>query len=136
MQISGVIECGIYVNDVARSAEFYQRVLGLNVMVQDQRFGALNAGGNTVLLIFRKGASKDRVPFGGGYLPGHDGSGQTHFALGIPAEDYEPWRERLRANGVEIETEVTWPRGGRSMYFRDPDGHAAELVTPGCWENY
>ncbi|HWQ03343.1 MAG TPA: glyoxalase, partial [Candidatus Nitrosotenuis sp.] len=26
--------------------------------------------------------------------------------------------------------------GGRSIYFRDPDGHSLELVTPGVWPNY
>ncbi|HHQ6628438.1 TPA: VOC family protein, partial [Serratia fonticola] len=23
-----------------------------------------------------------------------------------------------------------------SIYFRDPDGHLLELVTPGIWANY
>jgi catechol 2,3-dioxygenase-like lactoylglutathione lyase family enzyme len=31
---------------------------------------------------------------------------------------------------------VGWPRGGRSVYFRDPDGHSVELATPGLWETY
>ena len=26
--------------------------------------------------------------------------------------------------------------GGESLYFRDPDGHLLELVTPGLWPNY
>ena len=39
-------------------------------------------------------------------------------------------------SGIEIESEVTWTRGGRSLYFRDPDGHLVELATPGVWEVY
>jgi catechol 2,3-dioxygenase-like lactoylglutathione lyase family enzyme len=31
---------------------------------------------------------------------------------------------------------VKWPRGGESLYFRDPDGLAVELATPGVWETY
>jgi len=31
---------------------------------------------------------------------------------------------------------VDWPRGGRSLYFRDPDQHLLELITPGCWSIY
>jgi catechol 2,3-dioxygenase-like lactoylglutathione lyase family enzyme len=31
---------------------------------------------------------------------------------------------------------VRWPRGGESIYFRDPDGHLVELATPGLWDNY
>ena len=29
-----------------------------------------------------------------------------------------------------------WPRGGESVYFRDPDGHLLELATPGLWPGY
>ena len=41
--------------------------------------------------------------------------------------------EHLAASGVAVEQEVVWPRGGRSLYFRDPAGNAVELVTPGVW---
>ena len=29
-----------------------------------------------------------------------------------------------------------WERGGRSLYFRDPDQHLLELATPGTWPIY
>ena len=35
-----------------------------------------------------------------------------------------------------IEGRTDWPRGGRSIYFRDPDGHLGELATPGIWPIY
>jgi len=28
------------------------------------------------------------------------------------------------------------PRGGTSLYFRDPNGHMLELATPGLWSIY
>ncbi|MDF2970539.1 MAG: glyoxalase, partial [Microvirga sp.] len=37
---------------------------------------------------------------------------------------------------IPIESRVTWPRGGTSLYFRDPDGHVLELATPGLWATY
>jgi catechol 2,3-dioxygenase-like lactoylglutathione lyase family enzyme len=58
------------------------------------------------------------------------------MAFGIAAERYEEWREHLEAEGVAIRSEVRWPRGGRSLYFEDPDGHVLELATPGLWPNY
>ena len=45
-------------------------------------------------------------------------------------------REWLAANGLAIEEEREWPRGGTSLYFRDPDGHLLEVATPGVWSIY
>ena len=61
------------------------------------------------------------------------GQGPGHTTLGIPADAFDTWRNRLEAHGVRIEKEPTWPRGGRLLYFRDPAGNSVELVTPGCW---
>jgi catechol 2,3-dioxygenase-like lactoylglutathione lyase family enzyme len=69
----------------------------------------------------------------GGELPAHGARGPTHFALGIQAESLPEWRERLAGFGVAIEREITWPRGGHSLYFRDPAGNSVELITPGVW---
>ena len=38
--------------------------------------------------------------------------------------------------GVAIEGRNDWSRGGRSIYFRDPDRHLLELATPGLWSVY
>ena len=42
----------------------------------------------------------------------------------------------MTEQGVSIEARTAWPRGGHSIYFRDPDNHFLELVTPGVWEIY
>ena len=71
-----------------------------------------------------------------GTIPGHDGSGPTHVAFAVDARDLDSWEARLVDAGVTIESRVQWDRGGRSIYFRDPDGHSVELVTPGVWPTY
>jgi catechol 2,3-dioxygenase-like lactoylglutathione lyase family enzyme len=136
MNVTGVLETGIYVDDVARSAEFYRRIFGFEQLVADQRFCALNVAGRDVFLIFKKGGTLEPIEIPGGMVPPHDGSGQQHFAFSVPAADLPAWEQKLKENGVAIESRVTWPRGGKSIYFRDPDGHLAELITPGCWAIY
>ena len=39
----------------------------------------------------------------------------------------------LRKCGVAIESEVDWPSGGTSLYFRDPAGNVLELAPPTLW---
>lgn len=67
---------------------------------------------------------------------GNAGKPPTHFAFAISAEDVEPWKAKLEAEGVAVESVVTWPRGAKSLYFRDPDGNLAELISPGFWAIY
>ena len=38
--------------------------------------------------------------------------------------------------GIAIEGRTKWPRGGESIYFRDPDGHLIEPATLGLWPGY
>jgi catechol 2,3-dioxygenase-like lactoylglutathione lyase family enzyme len=131
MNVTGVLETGIYVTDLPRSADFYRRIFAFEQLVGDDRFRALSVADRQVFLIFKRGGSLEPMA-----LPPHDGSGRQHFAFSVPAAELPAWEQRLAENGVEIESHVTWPRGGRSIYFRDPDGHLVELVTPGCWAIY
>jgi catechol 2,3-dioxygenase-like lactoylglutathione lyase family enzyme len=135
-EITAILETGIYVADVARSSNFYQSLFGFEVMVQDERFCALNVAAKQVLLLFRHGATIEPLQMPGGVIPPHDGRGQMHFAFSVPASDLPAWEERLAAHDVPIESRVTWPPGGISIYFRDPDSHLVELVTPGIWPIY
>lgn len=136
-RINRVVETVLYVDDLARGVAFYRDVLGLRVMTGDGlRFQSLDAGGGSVLLLFKHGATLAPTTVQGGIIPPHDGSGPAHVGFAISLDAYEGWRTRLLANGVAIESECRWERGGRSLYFRDPDRHAVELITPGIWENY
>lgn len=142
--VSRLLETALYVDDVERSHEFYERVLGLGPVLgtmaekepQNRAFLPLNMPGGQVLLLFRKGTAASTAVLPGGTIPPHDGGGRLHLAFAISAAELEAWRERLRSHGVAIEGEMQWPRGGRSLYFRDPDGHLVELATPGLWPTY
>ena len=127
-EITHLVEASAYVDDLDRAEAFYRDVLGLESIGKEVGRHVFFRVGDSVLLLFR---AEETIK--GTSLPAHGTRGPGHFALGIAADDFEAWRLRLEAHGVAIEREVHWPRGGRSLYFRDPDGNSVELVTPGLW---
>ena len=134
--LNRLLESSLYVEDLDRSIQFYTVVLNLETLTSDERFCALSVAGHQVLLLFRKGGSTEPAVIPGGIIPPHDGRGNLHLAFSITAADLELWEKRLKENGIPVESRVHWPRGGQSLYFRDPDNHLVEFVTPGCWSIY
>jgi catechol 2,3-dioxygenase-like lactoylglutathione lyase family enzyme len=127
------LETSLYVESAARSVEFYQRVFGFEVIDHDgadqlddhTRLCALRAGDRDVLLLFRKGATPDT-----------DAHGAIHVAFAIARKDLAAWEAWLAQQGVAIEYRKTWQYGADALFFRDPDGHLLEVVTPGVWSIY
>jgi catechol 2,3-dioxygenase-like lactoylglutathione lyase family enzyme len=134
--LSGVLETSLYVDDVDRASEFYHALFGFEVMISDHRFCAMSVAGKQVLLLFKKGSSTRVTVVPGGDIPPHDGAGQLHLAFSVPAAALPAWEARLTELDIPLESKVAWPRGGHSIYFRDPDRNLVELITPGCWTIY
>jgi catechol 2,3-dioxygenase-like lactoylglutathione lyase family enzyme len=134
--LSGVLETALYVDDMAAARRFYEGVLGLAPIFEDLRLCAYAVGGQSVLLLFRRGSARETVHMPGGTIPPHDGAGPLHIAFAIGAEELAQWERHLAAHDVAIEGRTDWRRGGHSIYFRDPDGHLLELATPGLWTIY
>jgi catechol 2,3-dioxygenase-like lactoylglutathione lyase family enzyme len=132
----GVLETSLYVDAFERACPFYEQVLGLNSIYRDARLCAYDIGGRGVLLLFLRGRSLETVQLPGGTIPPHDGSGPVHIAFAVAPDALADWETRLAGADVAIEGRTTWPRGGESIYFRDPDGHLLELATPGLWPGY
>jgi catechol 2,3-dioxygenase-like lactoylglutathione lyase family enzyme len=126
--IRAIVETGVYVDDLGRSEAFYRDLLGLEVIGKEEGRHVFFRVGDGVLLVFEPSTT-----LRGDILPSHGSRGPGHFALGVPAEELDDWRRRLEGAGVAIEQEVRWPKGARSLYFRDPAGNAVELITPGLW---
>ncbi|MBI4467162.1 MAG: VOC family protein [Acidobacteria bacterium] len=135
-KLGGVLETALYVEDVEASARFYQELFGFERIEGDHRLVALSVLGRQVLLLIRKGSSAGPHQSSGGVIPGSDSSGTSHLTFKIDASDFDAWEKWLGENGVAIESKVPWERGGRSLYFRDPDNHLLELATPGTWAIY
>jgi catechol 2,3-dioxygenase-like lactoylglutathione lyase family enzyme len=134
-RLKGILETALYTRDMAAARAFYGDVLGLAPMFSDDRLTAY-AIERDVLLLFRQGTTEQPVVLSNGTIPGHGGSGGLHVAFAVSSEELESWIERLRSRGIAIEGQNDWARGGRSIYFRDPDGNLLELATPGLWSVY
>ena len=126
--LGGVHEAALYVSDLQRAERFWRR-LGLQVVMRKEGRHVFLRAGRDMLLLFVPGASRE-----GGDVPSHGTEGPGHVALDVPdAAALDLWRSHLIEADVEIEHEHAWPSGGRSIYFRDPDGNSLELITRGTW---
>jgi catechol 2,3-dioxygenase-like lactoylglutathione lyase family enzyme len=135
-EVRGVLETSLYVADVAAAATFYRVLFEFATIFESERAAGLSVCDRHVLLLFRKGATLQPIVSERGTIPAHDGDGELHLAFSIDESERDAWEKKLDGAGVEIEARYHWPRGGRSIYFRDKDRHLVELVTPGCWEIY
>lgn len=136
MTVGGILETALYVRDLDAAIEFYRRLFDFKVMLRDDRFCAFDVVGRDVLLLFKQGGTTKPMTLPGGVIPPHDGQGTTHLAFSVKAADLPGWEKRLADEGIAVESTVTWPAGGTSVYFRDLDDHLLELATPGIWPNY
>jgi catechol 2,3-dioxygenase-like lactoylglutathione lyase family enzyme len=135
-RLGNILETALYVTDLDRSKAFYERALGFEIFLHDHRMCAMGVPGGGVLLLFRVGGSAEPSTTPSGTIPAHDGAGTLHLAFAMPAGELESWVWHLEAQGIEIESRITWPKGGTSLYFRDPDHHSVEIATPGLWPNF
>jgi catechol 2,3-dioxygenase-like lactoylglutathione lyase family enzyme len=131
--IDGLLETSLYARDLKRTVAFYRGLFEFKTLVDSPRLVAFDVAARSVLLVFQAGATEEDSLDPRGKIPGHDGSGRIHFALSIAADDLDRWRARLNERDIAIAGEYRWPRGGASLYFRDPDGALVELATPGLW---
>jgi catechol 2,3-dioxygenase-like lactoylglutathione lyase family enzyme len=135
-RLNRIIETALYVDDLDRAAAFYERKLGLAPMLKTRTLFAYDIGGQNALLLFLRGASVETQVSERGSIPPHDGNGPLHICFAIDTAELAGWETQLEQQGVAIEGRMRWNRGGESIYFRDPDGHLLEIMTPGNWPNY
>jgi catechol 2,3-dioxygenase-like lactoylglutathione lyase family enzyme len=127
--LEGIHEAALYTDDLEAAERFWRR-LGLPFIGRAEGRHVFFRAGVDLLLVFDASATRRA----GGSVPAHGATGAGHVALAVPDEAaLDAWRRRLEHADVAIETETTWPTGGRSLYFRDPAGNSIELITRGSW---
>ena len=140
--IDGVVESVLYVEDLPHSVKFYQDLFGFEPEIMDDLICVLRVPNRQALILFPKSIAQEpgrtTSPAGTveGVIPPHGSNGRLHVAFAIAASTLEHWEQRLAQRQIPIDSKVNWRRGGCSLYFRDPDEHLLELITPGLWSFY
>ncbi len=115
--VGHALTVSLTVNDIAKSVEWYQSVVGFDIVQSYEREGKLVAvslkAGNVRILLAQDDGAKgmDRIK----------GEG---FSFQITTEqDIDELANGIRAHGVQFVTEPTdTPWGARIFRLRDPDG--------------
>ncbi len=134
MTPSAILESALYVTDLDAAEEFYGTVMGLEPIAKVPGRHVFFRCGAGVLLLFSAEATRQppapdaRLP-----VPPHGTNGQGHLCFSATADEIERWKAHLEANGIGVEADFKWPKGGRSIYFRDPSGNSLECAEPEIW---
>src|SRR3954471_6029480 len=124
--VLGLDHLVLRVRDLAKSIDFYKRVLGARVerQLQTPRIVQLRIGESLL----------DLVPGGkGGLGKMHPGANLDHFALRVAPFDPGAIARRLARFGItpgEVAERYGAEGYGPSIYFKDPDGNTIELKGP------
>ena len=134
MPIDGVLETCLYASDLEAAERFYAGVLGLTVDSRVPERHVFFRCGAAMLLVFdpeRTASSAGQV--NGTTVPAHGARGPGHVCFRIPLDGLSWWRHHLKRTGIAVEAEIDWPRGGSSLYVRDPAGNSVELAPAAIW---
>ncbi len=123
-----IFESVLSAEDLSAAEQFYAGALGLEVITRSEVLLAFRCAGSVLLVFNPKLSSRP-----GRGVPAHGTSGVGHLAFAATDAQLDDWRERLISAGIPIEAEVTWPEGGRSIYFRDPANNVVEFAPLSLW---
>mgnify|MGYP001388257375 CR=1 FL=1 len=129
MKVDRILETCLYVDDLNAAEKFYRRILGVESFSRVNNRHVFFRCGESMLLLF----NPLETAKSSGDVPTHGAHGPGHVAFAIAPNQIDLCRRQLQENGIAIETEITWPSGGRSIYFRDPAGNSVELATAQVW---
>lgn len=131
MKAAGILETVLYSGDLEAMRDFYANVLGLDLVAADMKSHVFFRCGAQMLLIFDP--RRTRRQSGESSPPPHGTEGEGHVCFSASGRELDDWKRHLGAHATPIESELAWPRGGRSIYFRDPAGNSVEIAEPRIW---
>ena len=126
-KIKALGEIALRVTDLERMQEFYEKVVGLELMKRFPQAAFFkiadgHRGHTQILALF------DRISQAGYQGLNADLTTVDHIAFTIELGDFQTEKERLEALGLDVKTaEHEWVQW-RSLYFFDPEGNEVEFV--------
>ncbi|HEX2147002.1 MAG TPA: VOC family protein, partial [Pseudorhizobium sp.] len=108
-------------------------VLGLERIVRAGNRHVFFRCGAGVLLIFNPTETIKPPAEDGPQVPPHGATGAGHACFRVSRNQMDAFADLLKRSGIAIESNVIWPNGARSIYFRDPAGNSLECAEPGLW---
>src|SRR4051812_46005815 len=115
------------VSDLARSLDYYQRVVGLQVHARDNGHARLGTGDEDLLALYEQQGAE----------PAPRNTGLFHFALLVPSRhDLARWLVHAANDQVPLEG-LSDHLVSEAIYLRDPDWHGIEIYRDrprGEWE--
>jgi catechol 2,3-dioxygenase-like lactoylglutathione lyase family enzyme len=131
--IEGILETALYAEDLDKAEAFYDDVLCLEKIRRGGNRHIFYRCGSGVLLIFNPAETSVPIADDPFPVPTHGAKGPGHVCFFVARDDLDAMARRLQEAGVPIESELTWPNGARSIYFRDPAGNSLECASRTLW---
>jgi len=130
-RVKGLGEVSIRVKDLDAMHKFYEEVVGLEVLRQDESFVffkvAKGYGGHTQNLALFDTSNRIFLETKSQQLSS-DQTTLHHIALNVSLEDFETEKMRLEGLGLKVDATVHEWLHVRSLYFADPEGNLLEFV--------
>ncbi len=109
-------------HDKGKSAKFFARIFGLSYDGEVSHFAPVRVNDSLTLDFDNRSEFKSH-----------------HYAFKVSEEDFDRIFGRIQEEGIPYgsgpsaleDMKTNHRRGGRGVYFRDPNGHVLELLTVG-----
>ncbi len=111
-------EVQTFVSDLAAAKDFYERVLGLALTEETEKWLIFDVSGTTLIIM----SGAERRPYEGRY------GSKTGTVVCLLSEDIDRDYAALQEHGVQFFSSVNEVPEGRYVGFQDPDGNLLELI--------
>ena len=133
--LKGIAETCIYATNLEEAERFYREVLDFEVVMKEENRHVFFKCGDDMLLLFNPDHTRnEQTDVGGKLVPLHGATGSVHVAFSVEPNSFHSVKEDLKTHGIPVESEISWPNGSHSVYFRDPAGNSLEVVTENMWK--